>query len=97
MAEELDSFGILEEKLTKLLDAYTLLKRERITLDEKLKQKEAELHSLKDKMTILTKERELAKQKIENLLKRLDQILTRGQAEWKNEKCGKDRDIGERV
>lgn len=81
MTEELDSFGILEEKLTKLLDAYTLLKRERITLDERLKQKEAELHSLKENMTILTKERELAKQKIENLLKRLDQILARGQAE----------------
>lgn len=81
MAEELDSFGILEEKLTKLLDAYTILKKERITLDEELKQKESELNNLKEKMAVLTKERELAKQKIENLLKRLDHILAYGQAE----------------
>lgn len=81
MAEELNSFGILEEKLTKLLDAYSLLKKERITLDEKLKQKEVELNSLKEKMAVLTKERELAKQKIESLLKRLDHILAHGQAE----------------
>lgn len=81
MAEELDSFGILEEKLTKLLDAYTFLKKERIALDEKLKQKESELNSLKEKMAVLTKERELAKQKIENLLKRLDQILAHSQTE----------------
>lgn len=81
MAEELDSFGILEEKLTKLLDVYSLLKKERITLDEKLKQKDAELNSLKEKVAVLTKERELAKQKIESLLKRLDHILAHSQAE----------------
>ncbi len=81
MAEEINSFGILEEKITKLLEAYTSLKKERMTLNEKLKEKEAEIESLKEKMASLTKERELAKQKIENLLGRLDRILAYGQAE----------------
>lgn len=75
MAEEIDAFGVLEEKISELVEAYTSLKKERISLGEKLKQKESELQSLKERMAILTKERELAKQKIENLLSRLDSIL----------------------
>lgn len=81
MGEEIDAFGILEDKITELVDAYTFLKKERISLEEKLKQKESELQSLKENITILVKERELAKQKIENLLTRLDRILAHGQAD----------------
>lgn len=81
MAEELDSFKELEDKITELVEAYTSLKREKISLDEKLRQKEFALKSLEEKVTTLAKERELAKQKIESLLKRLDHILAHGQAE----------------
>lgn len=81
MVEEKEVFGILEEKITELVESYSSIKREKIALNEKLKQKEIELQNLQEKIAILTKEREMAKEKIANLLSRLENVLSPGQGE----------------
>jgi len=75
MREEVDPFGILEEKISQLIEAYASLKNEKTTQGEKLAQKEAEIQGLKEKMTRLTQEREVARGKVERLLERIDRLI----------------------
>ena len=72
----MDALGILEEKIIQLVEAYASIKTERTALAEKLLQKETELKELRGKVTVFSDEREMAKKKLENLLSRIDRIIS---------------------
>jgi FtsZ-binding cell division protein ZapB len=73
---EVDRFTILEEKVAELLDAYTILGREKATLDEKLATREIEIKSLKEKILYLSRARETARKKIEGLINRIEILIS---------------------
>ena len=73
---EVDRFTILEEKVAELLDAYTILGREKATLDEKLATREIEIKSLKEKILYLSRAREPARKKIEGLINRIEILIS---------------------
>lgn len=73
---EVDRFIILEEKVAELLDAYTILGREKATLDEKLATREIEIKSLKEKILYLSRARETARKKIEGLINRIEILIS---------------------
>lgn len=75
MREEADQLGVLEEKISQLIEAYSSLKNEKTSQGEKLAQKEAEIQGLKEKMNRLTQEREVARSKVERLLERIDRLI----------------------
>jgi chromosome segregation ATPase len=75
MREEVDQFGVLEEKISQLIEAYSSLKNEKTSQGEKFAQKEAEIQGLKEKMARLTQEREVARGKVEKLLERIDRLI----------------------
>ncbi|MFH1757468.1 MAG: cell division protein ZapB [Pseudomonadota bacterium] len=76
MTKETDTLGVLEEKIVQLVEAHDSLKTEKTALAEKLGQKEAELKGLKEKVMFLSEERETTKKKVENLLNRIDRIIS---------------------
>ncbi len=73
---EVDRFTILEEKVAELLDAYTILGREKATLDEKLATREIEIKSLKEKILYLSRAPETARKKIEGLINRIEILIS---------------------
>lgn len=76
MTKEIDALGILEEKIIQLVEAYASMKTEKTVLAEKLLQKETELKELREKVTVFSDEREMALKKVENLLNRIDRIVS---------------------
>jgi chromosome segregation ATPase len=78
MTKEMDALGILEEKIIQLVEAYASIKTEKTVLAEKLLQKETELKELREKVTVFSDEREAAKKKVENLLSRIDRLISPG-------------------
>jgi len=75
MDTEQDPFGILEEKISSLMAAYDLLKKEKIALEEQVGENIAAIQSLEAKVARMNHERERAKEKVENLLGRLDRLI----------------------
>ena len=73
---EVDRFNVLEEKITQLVDAYTSLGKEKATLDEKLALREIEIQGLKEKILHLSQARETARQKIEGLINRVENLIS---------------------
>ncbi len=76
MNEELDKFDVLEEKIAQLVDAYSTLRNERTVLGEQLAQKDLEIQKLKEKVSQLSREREVARQKVEGLLSRVERLIS---------------------
>jgi predicted nucleic acid-binding Zn-ribbon protein len=74
--KEIDKFGILEEKITQLVEAYASLSNEKAALGKKLTQKETEVQGLMEKVARLSQERESARERVEVLLTRLDRVLS---------------------
>jgi chromosome segregation ATPase len=75
MNTEQDPFGTLEEKINSLMGAYESLKKEKVTLEEQLAVNMSALKALEDKVARLSHERETAREKVENLLGRLDRLI----------------------
>lgn len=75
MITEQDPFGILEEKIGSLMAAYDSLKKEKVSLEEQISEKTAAIKSLEEKIARMNQERERAKEKVENLLGRLDRLI----------------------
>ena len=73
---EVDQFNILEEKVVKLLDAYTTLGKEKATLDKTLAMREMEIKGLKEKIIFLSKGRETARHKIEGMISRIENLVS---------------------
>lgn len=76
MTKENDRFDVLEEKITRLLEAHSALREERNALGERLGQKELEIQKLKEKISLFSREREVAREKVEGLLNRVDQLIS---------------------
>ena len=61
----MEKFDILEEKISRLVDAYSALREEKTALGERLAEKELEIQKLKEKISLLSREREVAREKVE--------------------------------
>jgi chromosome segregation ATPase len=70
-----DPFGILEEKINSLMVAYDSLKKEKAALEEQLAVNRSALKTMEEKVARLSHERETAREKVENLLGRLDRLI----------------------
>lgn len=75
MAEELDPLDLLEKKIAQLVKAYAALKNEKNAFGERLAQKDMEIDGLQKKFSMLNQERERAREKLENLIHRLDRLI----------------------
>jgi chromosome segregation ATPase len=78
MTNEMDSLGILEEKIIQLVEAFAVIKTEKTALAEKLSEKEKELNEFRGKVRAFSDEREKVQKKVENLLNRIDRLVTPG-------------------
>ena len=76
MKKEVDKFEVLEEKITRLVEAYASLSNEKNGLGKRLAQKEIEIQGLVEKVDRLSQEREAARQRVEGLLNRLDRLIS---------------------
>jgi chromosome segregation ATPase len=76
MNQETDKFDVLEEKITKLVEAYSTLQDEKTSLGEELAQRDLEIQKLKDKISHLSREREIAREKVEGLLNRVERLIS---------------------
>jgi FtsZ-binding cell division protein ZapB len=74
--KEMDKFDILEEKIGRLVDVYSALREEKTVLGERLAEKELEIQKLKEKISLLSREREAAREKVEGLLTRVDRLIS---------------------
>ncbi len=76
MEKGVDKFGVLEDKITQLVEAYASLSNEKNGLGKKLAQKEIEIQGLMEKVDRLSQEREDTRQRVEGLLHRLDRLIS---------------------
>ncbi len=76
MEKETDKFDVLEERITRLVEAYSALRDEKVTLGERLAEKELEIQQLREKVSYLSREREAAREKVEGLLTRVDRLIS---------------------
>ncbi len=72
----MDKIELLEEKVTQLVEAYAFLRNEKISLGEKLAEREQEIQGLNEKISRLSQERETARQKVDGLLVRIDRLIS---------------------
>ncbi len=72
---ENDPFDLLEKKIAQLVKSYGALKSEKNNFTERIAQKEMEMDGLREKLGLLAQEREKAKEKLENLIHRLDRLI----------------------
>jgi chromosome segregation ATPase len=75
MSHDEDPFEILEGKISQLMTVYDSLKAENAALGDQLAESKAVVKSLEEKMIRLSQDRERAKEKVENLLGRLDRLI----------------------
>ncbi len=68
----MDKLDILEQKIMALLELVGTLKKQNEELAVKYKEKEEEVHGLKQEMEYLLGEKELVKQKVAHLIKCVD-------------------------
>ena len=73
---EMDKFDILEEKINRLVQAYSTLREEKNSMGERLAEKELEIQKLKEKLSNFSREREAARAKVESLLNRVDRLIS---------------------
>ena len=76
MNKEIDKFDVLEEKITQLVEAYSALLDEKSALATQLAQKDSEMEMLKERVSLLSREREVAREKVEGLLNRVDRLIS---------------------
>ena len=76
MDKETDKFDVLVERISQLLEAYSTLRDEKVTLGERLAEKELEIQKLEEKVSYLSREREAAREKVEGLLTRVDRLIS---------------------
>jgi chromosome segregation ATPase len=72
----MEKFDILEEKISRLVDAYAALREEKTVWGERLAEKDLEIQKLKERISLLSREREAAREKVEGLLSRVDRLIS---------------------
>ncbi len=76
ISEEVDQFKILEDKIDKLIDYITALKKEKEALAEKNQTQEERLADLTDQLENSRTATDGVKQRIAGLLEKMEQIDT---------------------
>ncbi len=76
ISEEVDQFKILEDKIDKLIDYITALKKEKEALAEKNQTQEERLAGLTDQLENSRTATDGVKQRIAGLLEKMEQIDT---------------------
>jgi FtsZ-binding cell division protein ZapB len=71
---EIDQFEILEEKIDKLIELISVLKREKESLAEKVQIQSEKMADLGEQVETMRSARDRAKQRIVALLEKRDQI-----------------------
>jgi FtsZ-binding cell division protein ZapB len=71
---EIDQFEILEEKIDKLIELISVLKKEKESLAEKVQIQSEKMADLGEQVETLRSGRDRAKQRIVALLEKMDQI-----------------------
>lgn len=71
---EIDQFEILEEKIDKLIELISVLKREKESLAEEVQIQSEKMADLGEQVETLRSARDRAKQRIVALLEKMDQI-----------------------
>lgn len=72
---DLDKFDALEQRVSSLIDGYGTLKQENFRLAHELESKEKELYKLKERLSKLDNEKGIIKEKVENILQKVDGLL----------------------
>lgn len=72
----MDKFDVLEDRINRLVDAYSALREEREALGNRLVERELEIQQLKEKVSHFSRERESAREKVEGLLTRVDRLIS---------------------
>jgi len=70
----LENLDILEQKILGLLELVSTLRKNNEELAIKFKEKEEEVHGLKQEMEYLLGEKEQVKQKVKNLIERVEEF-----------------------
>ncbi len=70
----LENLDILERKILGLLELVSTLRKNNEELAIKFKEKEEEVHGLKQEMEYLLGEKEQVKQKVKNLIERVEEF-----------------------
>jgi len=73
---ENDRFKVLEEKISGLIEQFSLLKKEKEEFYKKLQQKENANQDIQEKLERLNKERDVVRSKLDSLINRLEEIST---------------------
>jgi chromosome segregation ATPase len=74
MAEEMDQFQVLEEKIDKLIELIGILKREKESLAEKVQIQEERLSDLNGQLETLRGAKDQARQRIVRLLEKIERV-----------------------
>ena len=72
--DNINLFDTLEERLDRILEGFTTLKEENERLASRLRDKELELDSLTNEISLLRNEKSDARKRIERLIQRLEGI-----------------------
>ncbi len=72
--DELEQFGLLEQKIESLISLARSLKREKINLEKKVQGQEEKIDSLTNEMEMLKADRELVRKRIVTLLEKIGEF-----------------------
>ena len=72
--DELEQFGLLEQKIESLISLARSLKQEKINLEKKVQGQEEKIDSLTDEMEMLKADRELVRKRIVTLLEKIGEF-----------------------
>ena len=72
--DNINLFDTLEERLDRILEGFTTLKEENERLASRLRDKELEVETLKNEISLLRNEKSDARKRIERLIQRLEDI-----------------------
>ncbi len=76
MGKGMDKFDVLEDRIDRLVEAYSALREEKESLRNRLAERELEIQKLREKLSHFSRERELAREKVEGLLTRVDRLIS---------------------
>jgi len=72
--DELEQFGLLEQKIESLISLASSLKEEKINLEEKAQGQEEKIDSLTNEIEMLKSDRDLVRKRIVTLLEKIKEF-----------------------
>ena len=72
--DELEQFGLLEQKIESLISLASSLKEEKINLEKKAQGQEEKIESLTNEIEMLKSDRDLVRKRIVTLLEKIEEF-----------------------